>query len=314
MRVTLSTLLLIALLFGFGFWYLMVGARCPVPLSYHIDTIDPRFNMSAEELRTLAERAESLWEGATGRNLLTYTPREGIPVRLIFDERQQTANEEAELRDVLEKQEGMSESVRTQYESLLSEYEKLKKAYDTRVAAYESDLAVYNAEVSEWNEKGGAPQQVFEKLERTQTELAKEADSLNVLTNTLNNLVRQMNALGARGNTIITDYNEVVEEYNDLYTEEGEFTQGDYRGTEINIYQFDSRDELTIVLAHEFGHALSLNHVGDERAVMYHLMEKQSLETGVTPADVAEFTQVCGVEEPWWVTVRSMVRTFFAMR
>ena len=48
------------------------------------------------------------------------------------------------------------------------------------------------------------------------------------------------------------------------------------------------------MLAHEFGHALSLGHVEGEESLMYHFMEMQSLEDGATFEDRTEFERVCG--------------------
>jgi len=103
-----------------------------------------------------------------------------------------------------------------------------------------------------------------------------------------------MNAIGAEGNLLVEGYNEIVDTYNSRFDADREFTQGDYQGDAINIYQFDSKEELEIVLAHEFGHALSLGHVEGEESIMFHFMGAQSLEEGTTVFDVDEFERVCG--------------------
>ncbi len=267
--------------------------------------------MGKEDFLPQVLEAEKLWEKSANRDLFTYTESEGIPVNLVFDERQERANEEAEYRDVLESKEDMSDSVKDNYESLLKEYESLKKKYESRVSTYEAKLATYNREVSMWNEKGGAPQNIFKELEETKRELAREVDSLNTLSKQLNVIVQQMNTLGARGNSLISDYNEVVEEYNDRFSEGGEFTQGDYQAQVINIYQFDSIDELIIVLAHEFGHALGIGHVTEETSIMYHLMEKQTLAIGVANEDVAALTLACSPDS-FWVRAAKSVKGIIA--
>lgn len=308
MRTSLSILFLTSILFGMGYWYLEFASVCRVPIAYHIGTVDPRFHIQADELTHLAAQAESLWETKTERDLFMITDTEGLPINLIYDERQEKANDEATLREVLEKKEGMSDSVRIQYENLLNAYGELKRSYDERVARYEDKLAAYNNEVSEWNEKGGAPPAIFAELERTQRTLDTEADALNATVKKINGFVTQMNALSERGNNLIADYNEVVETYNDRFSEGDEFTQGDYQREAITIYQFDSRDELALVLAHEFGHALGVGHVTDEHAIMYHLMEHQSIETGVVEADAAAFVGVCGTADSLTNTLRLIVR------
>ncbi len=310
MRRGFLVLLLVTMLFGGSYWFYVAEAVCAVPIVYRIGTVDPRFNISNDAVRMAVTAAESMWEDATGRNLFTYDPKKGLPINFIFDERQAKANEEEALRQTLETKEGVSDSVRTQYDSLVKEYDALRVEHQKRTSAYEAKLEAYNKEVNDWNARGGAPEDVFERLKKTQDELATEQKKLNTVAGDLNALVRKMNALSAKGNSLVTDYNQVVEEYNSKFSEGEEFTQGDYEGKVINIYQYDSPDELDIVLAHELGHALSLDHVEGETSIMYHLMEKQSKETGITAEDLAEFDRVCGPERPFIESMRMMLRRF----
>jgi predicted Zn-dependent protease len=76
---------------------------------------------------------------------------------------------------------------------------------------------------------------------------------------------------------------------------------------QITIYQFDSEDELSIVLAHEFGHALELDHVAGEKSVMYHFMEKQDVVDGLSHEDRAEFDRVCSQEQSISSTFGSII-------
>jgi len=267
-----------------------------VPLAYRVGAIDPSFDITESEARAALSEAESLWEDATGRNLFTYDESAKVSVNFVFDERQADANAEQNLRDELEEKEDLSDSVKQQYTELLDRYDDLKHSYEKRTDSYEERLDAHNKEVERWNKAGGAPSDVYENLQNRQQELSEEQKELNGIAYELNQLVKQMNAIGAEGNSLIDDYNEVVEEYNQRFHEEHEFTQGDYQGEAINIYQFDSTEELVIVLAHEFGHALSLSHVEGDESIMYFFMEKQSIEEGVTLEDEEEFKRVCGTD------------------
>jgi hypothetical protein len=286
-----------ALLFGGGYWYYTALAICNVPISYRIGSIDERFILTMEEAQNALSGAESLWEDGTDRNLFTQDPQGDLVVHFVYDERQRRADEEELFRATLDQKEGMSDSVRSEYESLLAQYETLRNSFTNTTNAYEKKLATYNAEVAEWNTKGGAPKDVFVRLEKNQETLKKEEVRLNATALQLNTVVKKMNALSDRGNSLIQDYNSLANEYNDRFSEGGEFTQGEYENKVINIYEFDSKDELTLVLAHEFGHALALDHAGDETAVMYHTMGKQSLVEGLTLPDRVLFEQQCGTED-----------------
>src|SRR5690606_10416202 len=124
-----------------------------------------------------------------------------------------------------------------------------------------------------------------------------EYEKLQSESDVLNGIVTELNRIGARGNLLIQDYNSSVNQYNTQFGEAHDFTQGDYTPGAINVYQFDSEDELVIVLAHEFGHALALGHVENESSVMYHFMEKQDVEEGLSPEDIAHFKDMCETEK-----------------
>jgi hypothetical protein len=294
MRSGFTFILLLTVLFGSGYWYFTARAVCDVPIDYRIGVIDPRFDITREEVRAAVSTAESLWEDATGRNLFTFDEEAGLSLNFIFDERQAEADAELELREALEEREGLNERVKVEYRELLDQYQGLKNLYERRSAQYEERLKAHNAEVARWNDVGGAPQDIYENLSNRQKELAGEQKELNNVAYKLNQLVQQMNTIGAEGNAIISDYNEIIEEYNTLFEEAHEFTQGDYQRDVINIYQFDTAEELNIVLAHEFGHALNLGHVEGEQSIMYHFMGAQTLAKGVTDFDLSEFERVCG--------------------
>ncbi len=293
MRLTFLLILLVAVLFGSGYWYTIFDATCDVPIRYRIGEIDPRFGTDRAELMRITASAEALWESRLGRELFAYDDESDFSVNLVFDERQENANAEAELREDLEAKEGMSTDVAKKYDALIAEFRKLKRSYESRVIAYDTKLGSYNREVEEWNGRGGAPKAVIEELTDEAEALKREQGELEVLAAKLNDLVRQLNALGARANTLIEDYNTVVEEYNERIGESGEFTQGDYTRKAISVYQFNSEEELTLVLAHEFGHALGIPHVENPESIMYYHMGAQSTEIGVTAEDALGFSSVC---------------------
>lgn len=293
MRLGMLVLILIATLFGSAFWYETAHGVCQVPIRYYIAEVDPRFNTTKEEIKRIVQNAEHIWEDTLKAELFMYDEEGTLPINLVFDERQEETAREAELREDLEAKEGMSESVATQYEALIEQFRSLKKQYESEVVAYEASLKAYNTEVTEWNDKGGAPEAVLAELRIEEASLKEEQTALEKRAKELNGLVTELNRIGARGNSIITDYNTIIEEYNNRFSESREFAQGDYTGDAINIYQFDAEDDLTIVLAHELGHALSLGHVASEPSIMYHHMDEQSVTEGITKEDIDEFTRVC---------------------
>ncbi len=300
MRNGFSILLLASLMFGGWFWFVAYEPTCDVPLTYRVGTIDSRFNITEPEVRAALTTAESLWENPVGKELFTYDAEGALEVRFVYDERQERADEAETLLSELERKGDMSESVRADYDRLTREYTTLKKTLDAKTDTYNAKLASYNTEVEDWNARGGAPQDVYARLEITKRELGEESTALNDQVKEFNALVRSIRALANRGNALTEAYNETIDEYNNRIGSGEEFTQGDYQKKIITIYEFTSRDELELVLAHELGHALSLDHVEGEQSIMYRAMGGQSRETGISGADIAEFRRMCGTGDPFF--------------
>ena len=53
------------------------------------------------------------------------------------------------------------------------------------------------------------------------------------------------------------------------------FDKGNFDGHNINIFEFQSEDDLRLTLAHEFGHALGLKHHEDPKGLMHPMMQDQ---------------------------------------
>ena len=293
MKLGILLLILFAVVSGSGYWYAFIDRECKTPVYYRIGNIDERFGTSKDELQRIAKNAELIWENRLMEELFIYDEGRGLPINLVFDERQRNSEIERELRYDLNAKEGMSDGVASQYEELISEFRSLKKDYEKRVVVYESELRTYNTTVTKWNEKGGALKNKIEELKLEQNRLVTEQKTLETRAKELNSIASKLNVIGAKGNTIITDYNKIVEEYNIRFSKAHEYTQGDQSVKEINVYQFNTEEELTLVLAHEMGHALSIGHVSGEQSIMYKNMGAQQVSNGLSTEDVTEFNNMC---------------------
>ncbi len=291
----LAGFFVLTLVLAGGYWYRVAESKCNVPVAYDVGSLDERFGISREEARAAISDAESLWEDATGENLFTYTEGADFTINLVYDGRQELTVEEGEARTVLNTKVEVSEHIREEYDRMIGKYSKLKSTYEARVDDYEDSLAAYNDEVELWNDKGGAPEGVYADLQKTKANLDEESQELNRLAGELNGVVKTINSLSQEGNQVVQEYNKDVAWYNTFFGGEREFTQGEYQGDRINIYQFGSPEELRRVLAHELGHALSLGHVEEEHSIMYHLMEN-GLAFALSSADISEFHRVCGAD------------------
>lgn len=294
----LNTFLLTLIFAGSYFWY-VAEAICPIPLSYHVGELDDEFGITYEEARAAISEAESLWEDATGLNLFTYADDGDMPINFIYDERQEMTDAEHDFSQELDAERLFNQTNEVRYNSLVSQFETANQKYENQATKYGNALADYNAEVEYWNREGGAPQDIYDQVNQKRIELEQEKAVLDRLRNDLNELVEQINALSDDLNDATDDYNEKVYTYNHTFAEATEFTQGDYQRNRINIYQFDSHETLVLVLAHELGHALGIEHVDGDTSIMFMRMDAQSTDLGVSYDDLKGFKLVCGDGSFW---------------
>jgi hypothetical protein len=301
MRIRFLTSLIVTVLASCGYFYYVAGSLCPAPLSYTIGSVDERFTMTSDEVAQAVAQAESIWEEATGRNLFTFEEGGGLTVNFIYDERQALSNSEDLLKEKLDATENVSDAMRDTYTTLVQKYNSERLLYTEKAKVYEARLLAYNQEVEKYNGRGGAPSDVYDALENEKRSLAREQAVINTYANKLNVRVTEINAVGEKANRIVNTYNQGVNVYNETFGTAREFTQGDYTNGIINIYTFDSEAELVLVLVHEMGHALSLDHVEHKESVMNAVLHGGKngeiltmADVRLTPEDLASFESVCG--------------------
>jgi len=300
------------LIFTMG--YVLYGAytTCQVPISYTGGEIDDSFGLSKDVALEAIADAEAVWEAVAGKELFTYDPTDGaMVVNFIYDERQAYADAEAETRAELNAAQSINESLNTQYEKLVTTYNALQQTYEAKVSAYQSQLKTYNETVARYNRAGGAPQAEYERLQAEGEALEDTRIELETEEKKLQSLVDQINTISERGNQVVERYNEEVETYNDTFGEAREFTQGTYtsNGT-IDIYSFEDQYELRLVLAHELGHALGIDHVSGTESVMYFLIGGQLNPVALTANDTAALAAICG-EGSLWNNIREKTKNLF---
>lgn len=308
MRSGFGFTLVVTIIFASGYFFYTALAICPIPITYRIGELDSRFNLTEEEARLAVAEAESVWEDATGQNLFTYDAESNFTVNFVYDERQAFSEAEGTYREKLDSAEQVTETINGQYSELVAAYDELQVTYEAKTALYEAELAAYNETVATYNDAGGAPPDVYTELQATKRALAREQIAIEVLREKLNHLVDQINLVSTRGNAVVERYNDGVEKYNETFGKVREFTQGTY-STEgrIDIYTFANKAELQLVLAHELGHALGIDHVTGSASLMYFLISDQPTELTLSATDLEAFTAICG-EGSGWDTIGEKLR------
>jgi hypothetical protein len=282
---------------GLGVFYYQQTSICRNPLSYDIDAFDSRFGISKDKFLLAVKEAEGIWENGTHKNLFSYEPGGKLKISLIFDERQEITFEANESEEQLE-------GSREAYDALLNQY-KIKEAtyssnlalYESHVSSFDSRLNSYNRKVAEANSRGGAKPDEYKALEEERKYIETLQGQLDRERVALNAEASQLNHLGGQVNDMAGQLNINVDIHNERFGDAREFDQGEYVNKRINIYQFETIADLRLVLAHELGHSIGINHVENPKSIMYYLMDKQSLQNPtLSPEDISAFVRRCEIK------------------
>lgn len=255
--------IIVATTAGGGLYYTYQNTRpCTHPISYAIGAVDARFGITNSALITDTKTAIAIWNKAAGKTVLVYDPKAGLKVNLIYDEREASAK------------------LGSQIALQQADMDSARAALDASQAQFTADQTAYNQKVNAVNARGGAtPSEA--------AALSAERDSLNALANSINSQVASFNASVAALNAKVAEFNQTA----GRTFEEGQYVR-DSAGERINIFEFVGNTQLDRVLAHEFGHALGLDHDSNPKSIMFAKNESGNLVP--TASDLSALRAVCG--------------------
>lgn len=245
---------------------------CDTPMAYSIGTIDSRFNVTPDELLTDSKIAANIWSITQNKQLFVYDPKAtDFTINMVYDSRQELTTQINQMNtDLKQQQDNIDPKI---------------KAFKAQQADFEKRVNDLNSQIQYWNGKGGAPKDEYDKLVATQTSLRNEGESLNLTARTLGQTAQEYNLNAQKLNHTIDNYQNVLQNK----PEEGLYEQqGNKR--KISIYIDIAKDEFLHTLSHEMGHALGIDHVSNQQAIMY----PQTTNT-LTPQDdeISQVTNIC---------------------
>lgn len=284
---------------GYAIYYYSLDP-CDKPLKYALGRFDPQFGVSKEEFKTQLASAEKVWEKVLGRDIFSYDPNARFKINLIYDERQLTTIQKQKTEFGLSRVEENFEKIDADFTLFKNQYESKVAVYDQALADFNQRRSAYDRAVEFWNKKGGASKDKYEELEAERVYLNNEAQKINAEAMAINVMSKELNILLEKRNVEAKKYNQIADAYNQKYGSGLEFNQAEYIGNpfqktgEINVYQFGDKIDLNLALAHEFGHALGMDHVENPKSIMYYLTEANAT-VSLTPSaeDLAQLKRVC---------------------
>ena len=286
-------------------WLWQQSKECEYPVHYRIGRVDSQFDnpkqkyrVSEREYRNAIQEAADLWEKALGRPLFTYDPTADFTINLIYDERQQATVDSQVLARKIKHVENSNDQVLGRYDYWKDIYDTKSKAYEKVVNNFEAGIKAYNNKVDEWNKKGGVPEDQVGALNAERNALDQLRADIDAKHGELEQIRETLSSLQGESSTLVAAYNSNVRTYNALHGVKTPFNKGVYDGDSISVFQYHDEDDLRLVLAHEMGHALGVDHVERAEAIMHAMMGAQNLDD-LTPTatDIQAVKAVCPYDD-----------------
>lgn len=246
-------------------------------IPWRLGQVSPEFGLSRSQVSRAIERAIETWESAAGRELFRYDRNMGFPIDLLYGERQVQWNAQREANREIDRRRRLLQDADRLSNEGQSELDRARTDLQKRKEVYEANVEAYNRLVQQVNAQGGASAPVATELEAQRADLDAERTRLDNAAREVERLTALTNSLIDRRNREARAINSAVEAYNAKFGSrsiqlgrcvlDGSLVIG------ITIYAFSDEDHLAIVLAHELGHALGIEHVEGDGALMSAIEE-----------------------------------------
>ncbi len=286
--------------------YTGVNPPCSQPIYYFINNFDERFGKTKESFIEQLRNSASIWNKIQGKDILIYDEvhtgkmsnfsNYKLAINLIYDDRQRTTDKLNQINSTIEDSKSNYNGLEVQYYSLKQQYENKKSDINNLTIQYEASKLAYEKDLARINSQKSISKDSFNQIEKERLALNQKANEINNANRELNIIVDQLNAKVKELNSIGKDINGKIGTFNSVSQTTGpEFQEGEYvrneNGQQINIYEFKDQNKLTRVLAHEFGHAIGLDHVSGKDSIMNAYNESSVIIPSTQ--DQTEFGRVC---------------------
>lgn len=259
---------------------------------YRIGTIDPRFGLSRQQVEQVVNEAIDIWHQGTGKQWFVYDDDAQLTINFLYDDRQQRTIDVNRNKDKLQHLEQQRQQQRA---SIEPEKQRLQQKFQEIMAQrqqYQADVKQYEYLYQHYAQQHQLHQHhVQQQLSEMHHQLQRQERDLNDAINRFKMEETSLNFKIDQFNQLTDQRNQTVNVIKQRFPPH-EFHKGIFNGTVINIYQYWSMADLRLTLAHEFGHALDLDHHQDPQGLMYPVAQEQNLEQfRLMPSDIALLKQ-----------------------
>ncbi|WDZ51213.1 matrixin family metalloprotease [Acinetobacter vivianii] len=244
------------------------------PLHYRIADLDPRLNITQQQMIELSQQAAAIWAKDTGQNYFVYDPEASFVIHLVFDQRQVRSMKRSENLNQLEQEQQHWLDQNQQLQHLKQSVARSETQLELQKIDYQNNQQKYQQAVQ--NLKAATKnQRQIARLEQQQHTLQQQSVDLEAKIAEHNQLVQQFNRQTEQSKKLHQQLTESVAAFNQTFKPQI-LHKGQFHGQQIFIYEFSSMDDLRLTLAHEFGHALGLKHTQDPKSLMYPRIKEQN--------------------------------------
>lgn len=244
---------------------------------YRIGVIDERFGIGRAQLQALTNEAAQIWHDGTAQQWFVYDNNAQLTINLIYDERQATTTAKQQTQHAI-----------TQ---MIQSHNQQAQHIDKQRQALNHNFNTLQQKIKRW-------QNAYAAIVQTNPQFSTEHQRLLQQKQVLDKEIHHYQQQQTRFNEMVERFNHQAQTINDAIDSANQqfvphqFDKGIFNGKQINIYEFQSLDDLRLTLAHELGHALGIGHNDDPSALMHPYAQSQDMKNfRLKPADIELLNQ-----------------------